>query len=554
MVSRRIYNSIWLLSMKTEQRRFAAALNHVRKAQEQILFKIVVKNKDTEYGRKYGFSKIKSVADYQKAVPLSIYDDYLPYIERISEGRQAVLTAEKVLLFEPSSGTVAATKYIPYTAELKKEFQRGIYPWLADTYAGIPTLISGSSYWSVTPPEGATKALGKVSVGFEADSSYLGAAVQILLEKVFPVPPEIKKVDNMDAFRYITLLFLLKTSDLALLSVWNPTFLMLLLEPLPKWQDTLLTDLATGKIHPPDRVPANLLAKLEKRLGQHPQRAKELRTLFKKFSGSYSLLWPKLKLVSCWTDANAAAYVSAMQQLFPLARIQGKGLLATEGLITIPYSLAGGNVLAVRSHFYEFIDQDNGQIKMSWELEKDKCYSVVLTTSGGLYRYRLLDLVKVTGFYKECPFFAFIGKEEKVADYFGEKLHERFVLAAITKLFVKYELSPKFYMVAPEEKDGRTCYVLFAQPRDFAETSRWVRLVRELDAKLQENFHFSYCRKLGQLGATQLFLIQHKGAEIYMAECKRQGQKLGNIKPTALHTRKGWASKFIGEYVLRRTI
>ena len=47
-----------------------------KKTSEKILQKIIRKNKDTEYGRKYGFSKIKTIDDFRNSVPLSTYDDY----------------------------------------------------------------------------------------------------------------------------------------------------------------------------------------------------------------------------------------------------------------------------------------------------------------------------------------------------------------------------------------------------------------------------------------------------------------------------------------------
>ena len=52
---------------------------------------------------------------------------------------------------------------------------------------------------------------------------------------------------------------------------------------------------------------------------------------------------------------------------------------------------------------------------------------MILTTSGGLYRYRLKDIVRVTGFAGSVPLIKFMGKQDKVSDLFGEKLNERFV-------------------------------------------------------------------------------------------------------------------------------
>lgn len=49
----------------------------------ELLMRIVHDNRDTEYGRKYHFDQIHSVEDYKRLVPLSNYDSYAPYIERM---------------------------------------------------------------------------------------------------------------------------------------------------------------------------------------------------------------------------------------------------------------------------------------------------------------------------------------------------------------------------------------------------------------------------------------------------------------------------------------
>ena len=40
---------------------------------EKLLLRILEQNKDTEYGRKYGFANIHSIEEYQKKVPVSVY-------------------------------------------------------------------------------------------------------------------------------------------------------------------------------------------------------------------------------------------------------------------------------------------------------------------------------------------------------------------------------------------------------------------------------------------------------------------------------------------------
>ena len=78
---------------------------------EKLLLRILEQNKDTEYGRKYGFADIHSIEEYQKKVPVSVYDDYAGYILRMSEdGEENLITSGKVVHYNKSSGTVGNPK------------------------------------------------------------------------------------------------------------------------------------------------------------------------------------------------------------------------------------------------------------------------------------------------------------------------------------------------------------------------------------------------------------------------------------------------------------
>ena len=54
----------------------------------EFLMKLMEDNKDTEYGKRYHFDEVRSVEDYKRLVPLSGYDDYAPYIERMVDKRE----------------------------------------------------------------------------------------------------------------------------------------------------------------------------------------------------------------------------------------------------------------------------------------------------------------------------------------------------------------------------------------------------------------------------------------------------------------------------------
>ena len=519
--------------------------------------RLLRRNADTVLGRRYGFDRIRSVAEYQERVPLSTYDDYREALERIGASERAVLTRDPVLLLELTSGSTAPTKHIPYTAALKAEFGQAIAPWIVDLYSHHPALFAGQAYWSVTPVTRRNhRSPGGIPVGFEEDSEYFGRLQGALIRSIQAVPPLVRLIDDMETFRYVTLLFLLRSRALALISVWNPTFLTLLAGRLPTWWPRLAGDIARGTLSPPTPLAPDLQAQLLSLLRPDPRRAAEIRAAFTaggEPGAVHARIWPRLRLVSCWTDGHAAVYAPEVGRLFPQARLQGKGLLATEGVVSFPLIGHAGAALAIRSHFFEFLPADSGQGTvtgglplLAHQLETGGCYAVVITTGGGLYRYQLHDLVKVVGHHGACPLLHFLGKGAHISDHFGEKLNGYHVQGALDTLLERHAVRPAFAMVALEAEAGRHAYALFVEaqgPSD--EILR--RLGAELETALQENYHYRYCRELGQLDALKVFRIEGSGLEAYLSVCQARGQRAGDIKPTALHHNQGWARSFRGK-------
>jgi hypothetical protein len=519
-----IANTLWLASTLSETWRFYRATRNTENTQHQLLLSMIRANEKTAFGREYSFEQIHSVADYQRLVPLRDYDDYAPYIERIAAGEQHILTAEPVTLFEPTSGSTAATKLIPYTASLKQQFNLGIAPWISNLFSRQPALIAGQAYWSISPiDETNSHTPGGIPIGFEDDTDYLGRA-GALLRSIMAVPSLVKLIQDIDAFRYVTLLFLLRNANLRLISVWNPTFLTILLDALPVYGEQLVTDMQWGTLNPPAHIAPHITQAILQQLKPMPERAKLIReALALSAPERHRKLWSKLRLVSCWVDGAAAYPAQRLAALLPQARLQGKGLIATEAFVSFPMWGKAGSTLAITSHFLEFISEAD-DVHLAHELVQGEQYRVVVTTGGGLYRYQLHDLVEALGGLK----IRFIGRSANIADMFGEKVSEGHVRVLFEKLFIEM---PAFAILSPETySDGSTAYTLFTSSRVSAEL---------LEQHLSDNYHYAYCRRLNQLAPARVMLVGDEANDAYLRACVARGQRAGDVKVTVLYRHGG---------------
>jgi hypothetical protein len=82
-------------------------IEHFRKypveTQEKVLLGIIKSAVQTEWGKKYGFSSVRSVEDFQSRVPVRNYEDYLPFIDRLIKGEKDISWPGEVRWFAKSS-------------------------------------------------------------------------------------------------------------------------------------------------------------------------------------------------------------------------------------------------------------------------------------------------------------------------------------------------------------------------------------------------------------------------------------------------------------------
>ena len=82
-------------------------------AQNALLRRILRRSRTSEYGRKYDFARIRSIDDYRRMVPLTRYEDYAPYVERMMHGERNLMYTGANLRYCSSSGSVGKPKVLP---------------------------------------------------------------------------------------------------------------------------------------------------------------------------------------------------------------------------------------------------------------------------------------------------------------------------------------------------------------------------------------------------------------------------------------------------------
>lgn len=485
MIRRWIGNALWWASGAGSHVALRRARRDSRRVQERLLSSFLARNAGSEYGRRYGYARIRGVRDFQQSVPVVTYDDLEPWIGKIRDGRPNVLTTEPVVMMEKTSGSSGAAKYIPYTASLLREFQRAIGAWMHDLYASCPSLLGGSQYWAVSPAARDRELTpGGLAIGFDDDTEYLSPIVRRVARWVMAVPGDVGRSPDMGSCHRATLEHLMRCRDLRFMSVWNPSFLTLLMRHLPS-----------------GAVPSEL--------------------------------WPGLKRISCWTDGAAARFVPDLEALFPGVEIQGKGLLATEGVVSIPISGQPAPVAALTSHFLEFVEE-GGRSRRVDELEVGGRYEVLLTTGGGFARYALGDQVEVAA--PGCLRFA--GRAGGVSDLCGEKLSDAFVGRVLLEASGPHGIRG-MAMLAPEWGNPPH-YDLFVESGDPSIVAEFV------EAHLRASCQYDYCRRLGQLGPVQGVAVRNS-AERYVRACEEMGQRSGAVKPAFLRKEFGWRRRLAPE-------
>jgi hypothetical protein len=354
--------------------------DHPCEIQKETLLNLLYKAKNTWWGKKYEFDNIKSVSDFQKALPLQTYDDIRPFVARLRDGEPDVLWPGEVKWFAKSSGTTSdKSKFIPVTKDAL-EFCHLRGP--KDVFA-----LYIKNYPETKVLQGKTLTLGgSQRINNINNNSYYGDLSAILIKNI----------------PFWTDFIRTPPADIVLIEDFE--------EKIEKIIDTSLDQNVTSLAG----VPSWYLVMLK-------------RILEKTGKNNILEIWPNLEVFT-HGGVNFEPYRKQFNKLIPSEQMHYMETYnASEGFFGIQDDPSIQDMLLMLDYgvFYEFIPmkefgKDNPDVLTLEEVEPDENYVMVISTNSGLWRYIIGDTIRFTSKY---PYrIRITGRTKHFINAFGEEV------------------------------------------------------------------------------------------------------------------------------------
>lgn len=504
-----------IASHNITQTRLLLELENPEPQQREVLLRrIIVPNRNCEYGRTHDFTQIRDVRDFQRAVPLCIYEDIHSYIDRMTQGEQGVLVSEPVRRFFTTSGSMATPKYIPVTSSFIRDKWRAFQSYwrmLQEHHSGT---AHGSSITNFS--DGSRETVTAAGLLCGSESSFWNAWGRGPHSTIGNIlPHELCRIPNPNA-RYYTIARVLMEQDVSVVMALNPSTILLLLETMNQQCESLLKDVESGGLSPTVTVSTDVRNMLARTYKGNPGRARTLRAIAEVSTPRLPAwrVWPNLQVVVSWRSPMVHAYIELLAKHLGDIPQRDYILMASEGVVAIPFEDGvSGGALATNIHFYEFIPEEqmgnsDPPTLLAHELEQDSKYVVVLSTSAGLYRYNIGDVVRVKEFLGPTPVLEFLHRIGRTCSLTGEKLTEDQVAQAVVTAASRLQVTLEGFTMYPDPHPFPHYGVvveLDARP----DIAKLRRLVAEIDSELSQcNLEYKAKRESQRLGAPELWVVR----------------------------------------------
>lgn len=471
------YESLGNHALARLQRTTAQAL-HI---QDQLLLTLMHGNRNTAFGTRYGFSDVHSLRAYQDAVPITSYDDYIPYLEKMMAGQHGQLTRLDPVYYSLTSGSTGASKYVPVSeAAMRLHYlyiYGGIYGMLRAHYPALPSdmlfgkIFQVSEFVKTYLESGAMCGIRSSSLyqwldrdgGFDASN--------------YCVPKEVLFPSRIEDLTYVKARFALAESNICGIHSIFTHRVIGILEYIRRNWELLLHDMAYGTVD--DSIPLHegWKQKLRGWLPPDPARAQALRALRLDADAQAMVckIWPQIKYIVAIGGQRFPQYSELLETYAPGVPVHHFIYGASEGFLSIAdgFNHPDAYILLPEAGLFEFIPPSgtsNTRPLTIGEVQVGQRYELIFTNRSGLYRYRMKDILEIIGFHGQSPIIRFCYRINQVLNVADEKTNAEQLAQAMQQLTqaIPYPLAgycaQEDYSVLP----GRYLFYLECPPFDQA--------------------------------------------------------------------------------------
>ncbi len=491
--------------IRAKDRFLNTAATSCRATQQATLHRLLQLNAGSRFSADHGLQAGLSPTEFARRISISDYETFRPYIERMQAGDHSALLgrSNKLLMYATTSGTTSQPKRIPITNQFVQDYRRGWQFWgiaTQQTHHRLKQLrmVQITSHHQQTRTHDGTPC-GNIS-------GLVTAMQRRIVRKLYTVPVAVARINDPVSKRYAVARFAFADPWVGMLVTANPSTLLLLTALATASASALIKDIHDGTLTA-ESIPRDVAAELKRRLRPDVVRAAELERVLE----SYGCLdprqcWTQLSVLGVWTGGSAGAYLPELRQRFGDIPIRDHGLHASEGRMTIPFSdNAPAGVLDIESHYFEFIpeaeaDSATPVTLLAHELQRDQNYYILLTTSSGLYRYNIRDVVRCTDYHGSTPLLEFRHKGAHVSNITGEKITESQVVESVREASTIQHAEVRQFTLTPAWANPPRYHLYVCCDDATAQPEVLLRLAASADELLrQRNCEYDEKRGTGRL-------------------------------------------------------